>query len=177
MYHARLIVALGFIVMGIWSRFIPHPPNVTALNAIALFSAVQIGTLGHPLAVLFITLLLSDLFLGFHATMPFVYLSFVLTAAMGYWARRKRQSRWFPVCVAVSSILFFVFSNFGVWMLEGTYPHTFQGLLLCYTAALPFLLNQLLGDGLYGIFIFGTFALIEKITSRIESLDRNDPVC
>ena len=39
---------------------------------------------------------------------------------------------------------FFVISNFMVWLNSGMYQHTLDGLLICYTNAIPFYGNTLI---------------------------------
>ena len=60
----------------------------------------------------------------------------------------------------MASSLFFLMSNFGVWTTGLMYPLTVQGLIACYTAALPFFLNTLAGDLLYSSALFGSFELV-----------------
>jgi hypothetical protein len=161
MNRARLFTVLGFIFFAMMSRFLPHPPNFTAINAIALFSAYTFGSIGISLFVVFISMFMSDLLFGLHAQMIFVYLSFSLTIFLS-------RFRWsVPITLIVSSFLFFVIVNFGVWLLDGLYPPNLQGLALCYVAALPFLANQLLGDLLYGLALFGLFSMSEKVFPSI----------
>ena len=51
-------------------------------------------------------------------------------------------------------MIFFLLSNFGVWASTGAYPVNFGGLISCYAAGLPFLLNQTLGDLFYSLSLF-----------------------
>jgi hypothetical protein len=168
MYGSRFLAILGFIIIGVTSRLIPHPPNFTAINAIALFSAFYQGNLWFSLATVTSTLFFSDAILGFHSTMPFVYLGFALTILLGYQFRSNLSTgRIVPVSLA-SSLLFFLVSNFGVWMSGFLYPKTFHGLGLCYLAAIPFLGNQILSDLVYcgllsACFIFGKSVFQRKI--------------
>ena len=51
------------------------------------------------------------------------------------------------VCgVSAASVMFFVVTNFCVWALGSLYPKTWEGLLACYVAAIPFFQNDLLGN-------------------------------
>jgi hypothetical protein len=59
-----------------------------------------------------------------------------------------------------SSALFFVGTNFAVWVSSGMYEHTLSGLVSCYVAALPFLRNSLLGDLFWSGMLFGAYALV-----------------
>src|SRR5882757_5849164 len=64
--------------------------------------------------------------------------------------------------VFLGALQFFLVTNFAVWQLFGTYPHTPTGLAACYIAGLPFFGNAIAGDALYATLFFGTFALAEK---------------
>ena len=68
------------------------------------------------------------------------------------------SGRWPPWPSA--SVLFFVASNFAVWLFSGMYTLDGAGLTRCYTAALPFFRNTLLGDALWTSLLFGTYALV-----------------
>ena len=53
-----------------------------------------------------------------------------------------------------ASVIFFVMSNLGVWVGGMMYPMTLEGLIACYTAAIPFFQNTLLGDLFYAVVLF-----------------------
>jgi len=145
----RPLTILGVIVIGILSRLLPHPPNCTAMNAIALFGVFFLGNRWISLGILLSTLIFSDFVFGFHATLPFVYLSFGLIFLMG--CSLRKASSWLHItalCFA-ASLLFFLITNFGVWLSSPMYPKTWSGLGLCYFAAIPFFANQFFGDVAY----------------------------
>ena len=118
-----------FILAIVVSRFLPHPPNFTPVIAIFMLSG------GLSLVPLLITYLLTDAVLGFHSYMIWVYASLF---AVSYLQKG-------PV---ISSILFFVITNFAVWT-SGYYGFDLQGLLMCYTMAIPFFINTLLSTMLF----------------------------
>jgi hypothetical protein len=118
-----------FILAIVVSRFLPHPPNFTPVIAIFMLSG------GLSLVPLLITYLLTDAVLGFHSYMIWVYASLF---AVSYLQKG-------PV---ISSILFFVITNFAVWT-SGYYGFNLQGLLMCYTMAIPFFVNTLLSTMLF----------------------------
>lgn len=153
---------LGFIFLGMMSRLLPHPPNFTAINAIALFAICSLGNLGVSLFTIFATMLLNDLVFGFHSSMGFVYLSFGLIILMGYGLKSKRSLIRTSFLLTLSSLLFFIVTNFGIWLVGSMYPKTVTGLELCYLAAIPFLANNLMGTFLYGSMLFGWLALSER---------------
>jgi hypothetical protein len=43
-----------------------------------------------------------------------------------------------------ANLFFYLWTNFGVWLLSGMYPKTTTGLLMSYVNALPFLRYQLI---------------------------------
>jgi hypothetical protein len=160
--NLRLFAIFAAIVAAAALRLVPHPPNFTPIGAMALFSGAQLGR--RPLAFLapFAALLLSDAIIGFHALMPFVYGSVALIVLLG-WVALKRVSALRVGGVALaSSVLFFVVTNFGVWLQLGTYPHTLAGLVACYVAAIPYFQNTVAGDLFYSALLFGGFALLER---------------
>jgi hypothetical protein len=152
----RFFFIFGLVITAMLSRLLPHPPNFTALNAVALFSAYALTSRWAALSTLYSALFLTDLLLGFHSQMALVYLSL----GMVIWMRDSRLP-WF-VSSALSPLLFFVVVNGGVWLVDGMYPMTAAGCAACYIAALPFLGNQLIGDMLYSSLLFGLLFLGEK---------------
>lgn len=158
-------IVFATVVIGIaaLSRFLPHPPNVTPLAALALTGALYLDrrfAFVLPLAAM----LLSDLFLGVHRIMPFVYVSFAASSAIGLLLRERRS---IPVIAGASlagSVLFFIVTNFGVWLVGdgGVYPKTLAGLTECYVLAIPFFRNTLLGDLVYVAILSGTFEVARR---------------
>ncbi|MBI4063611.1 MAG: hypothetical protein HY401_04845 [Elusimicrobia bacterium] len=152
----------GLILLGIWSRLMPHPPNFTALAAVAFFAADKIPNKKIAFAIPLITLALSDAVLGWHSTLPFVYLGFILTGVLGLRFGASNAHR--ALGLAASSVSFFLISNFGVWLTSGLYPRHLAGLAACYTAAIPFFRNEFLGTLLYG----GAFYLVSYWVEKSE---------
>lgn len=150
-------------------RILPHPWNFSPIAAIALFGGAHFRTRAAAFGVPLAALALSDLLLGYYPTLPVTYVAFAIVVLIGTGLRNA--SGWRPVALATvgSSLLFFVVSNLGVWLWEGMYPMTFQGLLACYTAALPFYQGTLLGDLFYTTTLFGLYHLAER---RIPALQR-----
>ncbi|MBI2982517.1 MAG: hypothetical protein HYY44_09570 [Deltaproteobacteria bacterium] len=157
----RLVTLVGLVVAAAVSRLLPHPPNFAPIMAIALFGGAYFSrrsSLIIPLAAMF----LSDLLIGFHDQMALVYLSFVLVVLMGWTLAENRTVSRVAGRAVAGSLLFFVMSNFGVWLAGTIYSRDLSGLLSCYVAAIPFFQTQLLGDALYTLTLFGGFALMEK---------------
>lgn len=128
------------------SRFVPHWPNFTAMNAMALMGGRSLNSPWLGFFSVSIISLATDFVLGFYQGMPFVYLSYGLIALLGTRLQRKNRKRDLFLSFFAASLLFFLLSNFGAWLHNGLYPLSWEGLTYCYTAALPFFVNQLCGD-------------------------------
>ena len=155
-------VAIGLIVLGIASRLIPHPWNATPVMAIALFGGTY---LPKRLAIVLplVIVVLSDAVIGFHNTILFTWGAFVLTGSLAWWIRRRPDATRVITGAAAGSALFFLITNFGVWVVGELYPRTAAGLWQCYAAAIPFFRSTLLGDVVYATGLFGGYALVSRL--------------
>lgn len=145
---------LALIAIGFAARLLPHPPNFTPLGAIAFFAGDKLSNKRIAFAVPILILAVSDFFLGWHGTFAFVYASFLITTILGC---LKPKNTWGRLMgLTVSSILFFLITNMGVWLTGNLYPMTLQGLVLCYGSAIPFFRNEIAANLIYG----GAFYLI-----------------
>ncbi len=111
-----------------------------------------------------LAMVVSDFFLGFHNTMIWVYGSFLLTVGLGLWLRNNLNWRNVLLASLVSSVLFYLITNFGVWFSGTMYPKTWVGLLESYYMGLPFFRNTLVGDLGYNLVFFGGYALVAAWT-------------
>jgi hypothetical protein len=166
---ARLVALFGAITAAAALRLIPHPPNFSPIDAMALFSAAYF--VRRPLAFLapVAALFLSDLILGFYAGMQFQYLAVVMIVFLGTFALSRVTVPRLVAASLASSLLFFTVTNFGVWLVSGMYPHSVAGLGACYLAGIPFFQNSLAGDLFYTAVLFGGFAIAEAIVPRLKS--------
>lgn len=155
-----LIVAMIFGAAAL--RLVPHPANFDAIGALALFGGAHLGDKRWAFLIPLAALFLGDVIIGFHAQMPLVYGVFALMVCMGFALRERRTPLSVAGVAVAASILFFVVTNFGVWALDALYPMTFQGLVTCYVAAIPFFANTLAGNLFYSAVLFGGFALAER---------------
>jgi hypothetical protein len=130
--------------------------NIAPVAAMALLGGMYCGrryALWVPLAVLVVT----DLALNAQMHYPLLYwprlidyAAFLLIGALGMWSRTRRPFVKFR-CAVVTPFLFYLVSNFGVWLFglnlaSQPYPKTLAGLADCYVAALPFLRGTIVGD-------------------------------
>ena len=166
---AKIGIAVLLIMVAALSRLLPHPSNFTPVAAIALFAGVYLDR-RFASAVAIVALLISDYFLGFYSEIYWVYGSFVLIGLIGLWLRSHKKPMVVLGGTLASSILFFVVTNFGVWVKPGSmYASNWSGLIECYVAAIPFFRNTLAGDVIFVSAMFGLYELIMVLVNRIDA--------
>lgn len=155
----NLPIILTIILLTISYRLFPETiPNFTPIGAIALFSGTLMRGKWYYSLIPFLIMLGSDAIIGFHSMMPYVYGAFLLIYLMG-----RSIKITFPKVLSVSivgSLLFYLITNFGVWLSTPMYSNDFAGLIQCYVAAIPFLHLTLLGDLFFNTAMFGSFYLV-----------------
>ncbi len=128
-----LKISLGIFVALAASRFIPHPPNFTSLIALSFYVPAMMGR--KFIISLLISFVITDIFIGFHQTTLFTWGSVLL---IGIIAKYFNTSLNYRISGAlIGAFIFFLLTNFGVWIL-GSYGYSLEGIILCYTLALPF---------------------------------------
>ena len=150
-------VLFSFVLIAALTRLVPHPPNFAPITAMSLFAGAYFTRKQLAFIVPLLAMLISDLFLGFYTISIFVYLSFAVITWMG-----QQKNRVTPKLVLLGSVLFFLISNLGVWLLY--YPKTIDGLVTCLGLAIPFFATSLLGDIFYSvILVFGFSAMSRRL--------------
>lgn len=153
---------LTIIICGALLRLLPHEPNFAPISAMALFGGYYLPK-RFALALPIVTMLIADIFLGFHATMPFVYGSFLLIGIIGMTIRQQPASvARIGLATVASSVIFFLLTNFGVWLTGTLYAKTPVGLVDAYIMGIPFFRNTFLGDLFYTTAFFGGYAVFRK---------------
>ena len=153
--NKRNITILSMIVLAVITRLLPHPPNVAPIAGMALFAGYSFSDKRMAFLLPLLCMFITDIFLGFHMIMPFVYLAFMGISYMGINSKKIGNGTIFG-----SSLLFFLVTNLGVWYLG--YPNTFAGLVSCYTLALPFFVNTIVGDLFFTHALSFSFSKLEE---------------
>jgi len=166
--QTRLITVTTIIGVLALSRLLPHWPNVSPIAAMALFGGVYFVDKRIALIVPFLALFLSDLVLGLHDTMLFVYAGFALTVAIGMLLKNSVTVTTTAFAAVAASAVFFLLTNFGVWMTSALYAKSFAGLMQAYVAGIPFLQNSLLGNLLYSAVIFSGYAFLQRNIASLQ---------
>jgi hypothetical protein len=154
-----MVLVLGLLAIGILARFLPHVPNFSPVMAIALFGGVYLRrsqALWLPLLLMVVT----DLVLGLHATIPFTWGAVLLVSILGLWLRKNVTPLKVLTSALVSAIVFFIITNFGAWL--AFYPQTQEGFVSCYTLAIPFFRTTVVSTLAYSVVLFGMYELIAR---------------
>ena len=164
-----LVAAL--IVLALIGRVMPHPANFTPVLAVAIFAGALLpARLAYVVPL--VAIALSDLIMGgpLDWSNLAVYGALLASAALGQWLAPRRTWVRSAGVALVSSVLFFVVTNFAVWaMPQGLYAHTFEGFVECYVLAIPFFRNEALGTLFWTLALFGLYELARQRFFRVSS--------
>lgn len=168
--NKRFLLVSAVLIIAAITRLIPHPLNFAPIGAMALFGAAYFSDKKFSFLLPMLALFVSDLFInniiyssyyqGFTLFTPgfaWIYGSIAAIVLIAFFLLKKVT---LPRVIAGSltaSVLFFVITNFGVWLSDPDYPLTISGLILCYDMAIPFFKNTLMGDMAYSAIMFGSF--------------------
>jgi hypothetical protein len=148
-FSKKETVLVSFVLVAVLMRLLPHPPNVAPITAVALFAGTFFDKKHWAVLMPLLAMVFTDIFLGFSMITPVVYLSFLAITAVGVVFKKMNVGT-----VLLSSLVFFLLSNLGVWVLY--YPITVEGFVTCFTLAIPFFINSLLGDVFFSaLLLFG----------------------
>ena len=152
-----LKISLGIFLALAASRFIPHPPNFTSLIALSFYVPALLGRKYLPALVL--SFILTDLFIGFHSTVLFTWGSIILIGLISKYLKNNILIRLFGALSG--AFIFFLITNFGVWSLGG-YGYNLEGIILCYTLALPFFAQTVTATLIFSFIIESIYKFSES---------------
>jgi hypothetical protein len=164
----RTGVLIAMIAVAVATRlvifFAPGvlPYNFTPVEAIALFGGAYFADRRLALLVPLAAMFLADLVIGLHNLIPVVYGCIALTALLG--GNLRGRVRALPVAgyAFASAVMFYLVTNFFVWLTGNMYPHDGGGLIACYIAGIPFFNGTLAGTLLWSGLLFGGFEVMKQ---------------
>ena len=155
------LLPIFFILILSISRLIPHPPNFTPIISVAILSSFFFRNINLAIIVLLISMLISDFLIGFHKYIFFTYIPLVIITLTFKDKILKYKNMLFYSFIGV--IIFYLISNFGVWILDKNYEKNIYGLINCYIAALQFLKNSIISTIFYTYLTFSTYNFSKKL--------------
>lgn len=143
-----LTISLGIFLCLSITRFLPHPPNFTSLQALSFYVPVFFGIRYIPAVIL--SFVVTDIFIEIHYLTFFTWGSVLVIGLISKFFSKKILSR---ICGSLlGACIFFLITNFGVWI-TGSYGYTLDGLIKCYFLAIPFFNNALLSTLIFAVMI------------------------
>ena len=144
----KLSICLGIFLALAVSRFVPHPPNFTSLIALSFYVPVIFGRQFIPAIIL--SFAITDLVIGYHFGTFFTWGSVLLIGLISNYFRKSLIKRLSGALVG--AIIFYIVTNFGVWI-SGMYEYSFNGIISCYVAAIPFFAYSAISTILFSFLI------------------------
>jgi len=144
------LIFIGIFTSLAVSRFIPHPPNFTSLIALSFYVPVFLGLRFLP--ALIISFAITDFVIGYHSGTHWTWGSVLLIGLTSHYFLKNIKTRLSGAMIG--ACIFFLITNLGVWLSGSLYEFTLDGLITCFTLALPFF-----GYTIISTFIFS--AIIE----------------
>jgi hypothetical protein len=141
------------------SRLIPHEPNFTPILSISILGFLFSTILSVKVLIVLGSMFFSDLIIGTHNFIIYVYFSLILLLIVS-------NSKNYIYMMFIGPLIFFIITNFGVWLNSTYYIKNIDGLIECFYMAIPFFQNTILSTFFYCILILLTknFYQIQKKT-------------
>jgi hypothetical protein len=159
-------IAFALVVAGVALRVAPHPWNFAPVGAIALFGGAHFERRWLAVVLPLATMFAGDCIIGLHSQMPVIYATYALIAVIGMLLREHRTSiAYIGGASLLSSMLFYLTTNFAVWKMGTTYTHDAAGLAQCYVAAIPYFGNTIASDLLFTGILFGAYAFAHRLAA------------
>lgn len=167
----KLLIYITLAALIFITRLVHHLPNFTSVAGSVLLAGVLFGDLGGIILILGMYFA-SDLVINnfvypqestFYGSwsLLWIYIPIVINYFMSKMLYPKHQINSLGILKLslISAIIFFIISNFGVWMTDAIYPKNFMGLGLCYWNAIPFFNYDLMGTLFFSTCLFGIVSL------------------
>jgi len=166
------VALAGLILIAALTRLLPHPPNFSPVEAIALFGGAYFASRQWAAIVPLLAMLISDLALALNGAGYATYLGGVsfwsvyaciaISVVLGFGLRGRVTGARVLAYALTGSVLFFAVTNCTAWLSDPLYPKNAAGLAAAYVAGIPFFKWTVLGTLGYAAALFGGFALVRR---------------
>jgi hypothetical protein len=172
-----LAIAVRFLPFAGSLNFLPHAWHFTPLAASLLFFGARGSRrqMWIPLVLLAATdVVLTKVMYSYVLTWDhFVTWAWYAAILLLGTTLREKSGFWRVVGAALaSSISFFLISNFAVWAVwPDMYPRGFSGVMMSYTAGLPFFRGTVESDLFFSVAFFGIPVLAHAVSEWFDRAD------
>ena len=161
------MIPIIMMTLLVISRMISDIPNFTATIALIMFTSYLIRDKFLSVLVILVSQIISDLYIGIYSSMFFVYGAYVFIALLSPIIMNKLSFKSVLISSLVTPTIFYIVSNFGVWITGSTYPLSLDGLIMCYVAGIPFFDETLLSTVVFSVTIYVMMKLIVKEPEKL----------
>ena len=162
-----LMIPIIMMTLLVISRMISDIPNFTATIALIMFTSYLIRDKFLSVLVILVSQIISDLYIVIYSSMFFVYGAYVFIALLSPIIMNKLSFKSVLISSLVTPTIFYIVSNFGVWITGSTYPLSLDGLIMCYVAGIPFFDETLLSTVVFSVTIYAMMKLIVKEPEKL----------
>ena len=172
--HEVIMLAYLFVVLAVAVRFMPHPWMFTPVTGSLLFFGARGARrqLWIPFAVfaaadVVLTTLVYKYPFSWDHLVTFAWYGGVLWLG----TRLGNNAKPLPIVGAAlaSSISFYLVTNLASWAWLDMYPKNLAGVIMSYTAAIPFFRHALEGDLLFTTAMFATPVALKWLAGAFAS--------
>ncbi len=166
----RILIIVVMIIGAAACRLLTnyfHLWNFTPIAAIGLFAGATIKDKKLTFLVPLVAMFLTDIILGLHSGLFIIYFCLTIITLIGIWLENRQSPINIFGASLLSSLLFFIITNFFVWFQNPMHAQTIQGLIGCYTIAIPFFGNTIAGDLFFSGVLFGGYALLNSKSKKL----------
>ena len=163
----KLFYLIFFSLVLALSRIIPHPPNFTPILASSIMGPLLIKDRFFGAAIPIFAMFISDMIIGFH---PYQFVIYLTILSISLISPMKKKYLLLSLVAILASFWFFLTTNFAVWIIWDFYPKTYEGLIYCYTLALPFFKNTLISTVFFTLIITAMSNNLQKINYKISEI-------
>ena len=157
-----VISAALLIIFVCTCRLVPHLSNFSPIIFLSLFMT-RFFSKGISYLLIIASMLISDVLLSIHshyaAFGSWTWFTYSALCVIGYMGsgmdRLEERFSLSALLVLGSSLGFWIWTNFGVWLFSGFYAKDVSGFMQCYVAAIPFLQHSLMSAYLWLVLFFG----------------------
>ncbi len=162
-------------LIGILTRTIFHiAPNVEFITAIGLFAGYSLKSKSKIIPTLLV-LIITDFFIKNSIIFVFTWSAFLMTPFLSKYLNLDKSHLTIKFLklesmAIFSTMVFFLWTNFGVVVTTNMYEKNIYGLIESYVNALPFLQNQIVGNLIITPLLFIAMFLVnlqlDKVTKK-----------
>lgn len=147
----KIIYFLFLFALGTLGRLLLKDiPNIETLTLASVLGGVFLGGI-YAIILPLLMVAFSDIIIGNSPILLFTWSAWLGIGAMSLILKKiKRNNFSFILKTTLAglgfNLFFYLWTNFGVWVMGNWYPKNFYGLIECYVMGLPFLKYQITGN-------------------------------